>query len=146
MKYERNIRIMAQVANVSEMDMLESRRYPLAQLRALMAGDMIDEGFTKREIAFILHKNRTTIFHLVSESEKIRDRRNGYDRVISLYAKYQQKLIAEDMTKQECIDVLQQYNDWRRYDGELGKGPAMIERRVVGIAIDRAIEYIKETL
>ena len=143
MNYDRNIKIMAQVVNATDSEMLRSRRYPLAQLRALLAVDLYNEGLTKREIGAVLHKDRTTVHYLILESEQIRQKENGFNRVIKLYAEYQQKLLAEDMSRQEVIDILSRFNKYMRYEGELGKRPQLDEPRMICVAIDKAIKYIK---
>ena len=143
MNYDRNIKIMAQVVNATDSEMLRSRRYPLAQLRALLAGDLYNEGLTKREIGAVLHKDRTTVHYLILESEQIRQKENGFNRVIKLYAEYQEKLLAEDLSKQEVIDILSRFNEYMRYEGELGKRPQLDEPRMICVAIDKAIKYIK---
>lgn len=143
MNYDRNIKIMAQVVNATDSEMLRSRRYPLAQLRALLAGDLYNEGLTKREIGAVLHKDRTTVHYLILEAEQIRQKENGFNRVIKLYAEYQEKLLAEDLSKQEVIDILSRFNEYIRYEGELGKRPQLDEPRMICVAIDKAIKYIK---
>ena len=53
------------------------------------------------------------------------------------------------MTKEETIEILRKHNEWRRYDGEVGKGPEMIDPKTLGEAIDTAIqelEMAKETI
>ena len=143
MNYDRNIKIMADVVNATDSEMLRSRRYPLAQLRALLAGDLYNEGLTKREIGAILHKDRTTVHYLILEAEQIRQKENGFNRVIKLYAEYQEKLLTEDLSKQEVIDILSRFNEYIRYEGELGKRPQLDEPRMICVAIDKAIKYIK---
>lgn len=44
------------------------------------------------------------------------------------------------MGKQEAIDILTQYNKWRR--GELEDYP--VAPSVLGVAIERAIKYLEE--
>lgn len=53
------------------------------------------------------------------------------------------------MTREEAIGILRKHNEWRRYDGEVGKGPEMIDPKTLGEAIDTAIQELeraKETI
>lgn len=43
------------------------------------------------------------------------------------------------MTLQESIDLLRWHNEWRRYDGPIGEGPAMLEPKEIGLAIDKVV-------
>lgn len=45
------------------------------------------------------------------------------------------------MDRDECVRILEEYNQWRR--GGDGDQPSPT---VIGIAIDRAIEFIKEDI
>ena len=146
MNHEKNLFTMAKAANVKLDEMLHSRSYPLPQLRNLMMADCYATGMTKKAIAAVFDKDRTTVFHGLKEAAIMREEPKTFKRVLIIYANYQQMLIESEMTKEECIEILSQFNEWRRYDGELGKGPEMIEPRVIGIAIDKAIDYIRETL
>ena len=42
----------------------------------------------------------------------------------------------------ECVKLLRQFNEWRRFDGE--EGPAMPHPKSIGFAIDMAIRLIEE--
>ena len=45
----------------------------------------------------------------------------------------------------ECVKLLRQFNEWRRFDGEPGEeGPAMPHPKSIGFAIDMAIRLIEE--
>ena len=45
----------------------------------------------------------------------------------------------------ECVKLLRQFNEWRRFDGEIDEeGPAMPHPRAIGFAIDMAIQLIEE--
>ena len=40
------------------------------------------------------------------------------------------------MSTEEAVKVLRHFNEWRRYDGAIGEGPAMPDPKDIGIAID----------
>ena len=42
----------------------------------------------------------------------------------------------------ECVKLLRQFNEWRRFDGE--EGPAMPHPKSIGFAIDMAIRLIEQ--
>ena len=45
----------------------------------------------------------------------------------------------------ECVKLLRQFNEWRRFDGEIDEeGPAMPHPKSIGFAIDMAIRLIEE--
>ena len=45
----------------------------------------------------------------------------------------------------ECVKLLRQFNEWRRFDGEIDEeGPAMPHPKSIGFAIDMAIQLIEE--
>ena len=46
------------------------------------------------------------------------------------------------MDIKEAREILIKANLWRRYDGPIDKGPKMPDPKVLGIAIDTAIEYM----
>ena len=48
------------------------------------------------------------------------------------------------MNKQEATEILRKHNEWRRYDGELGKGPEMTDPKKLGEAIDTIVAAIEE--
>lgn len=41
----------------------------------------------------------------------------------------------------EAVDVLRKHNEWRRYNGPVGEGPAMQEPHIIGVAIDVVVNY-----
>ena len=43
------------------------------------------------------------------------------------------------MTPEQCANLLERHQEWRRYDGEIGGGPDMLPPKIVGEAIDAAI-------
>lgn len=47
------------------------------------------------------------------------------------------------MTREEAIKIVRKHNEWRRYDGEVGKGPEMIDPKTLGEAIDTAISELE---
>jgi hypothetical protein len=44
-----------------------------------------------------------------------------------------------DMTRDEAIDILEEHNQWRRFDGEFEDSPRMQDPKLIGEAIDIAI-------
>lgn len=45
----------------------------------------------------------------------------------------------------ECVALLSQFNEWRRFDGEIDEeGPAMPHPKSIGFAIDMAIHLIEQ--
>ena len=45
----------------------------------------------------------------------------------------------------ECVKLLRQFNEWRRFDGEIDEeGPTMPHPKSIGFAIDMAIRLIEE--
>lgn len=45
----------------------------------------------------------------------------------------------------ECASLLRQFNEWRRFDGEIDEeGPAMPHPKSIGFAIDMAIRLIEQ--
>ena len=45
----------------------------------------------------------------------------------------------------ECVKLLRQFNEWRRFDGEIDEeGPAMPHPKSIGFAIDMAIRLIEQ--
>ena len=45
----------------------------------------------------------------------------------------------------ECVALLCQFNEWRRFDGEIDEeGPAMPHPKTIGFAIDMAIQLIEQ--
>ncbi len=45
----------------------------------------------------------------------------------------------------ECLALLRQFNEWRRFDGEIDEeGPAMPHPKSIGFALDMAIRLIEE--
>ena len=45
----------------------------------------------------------------------------------------------------ECVALLRQFNEWRRFDGEIDEeGPAMPHPKSIGFAIDMAIRLIEQ--
>ena len=45
----------------------------------------------------------------------------------------------------ECVKLLRQFNEWRRWDGEMDEeGPAMPHPKSIGFAIDMAIQLIEQ--
>ena len=45
----------------------------------------------------------------------------------------------------ECVKLLRQFNEWRRFDGEIDEeGPAMPHPKSIWFAIDMAIRLIEE--
>ena len=45
----------------------------------------------------------------------------------------------------ECVILLRQFNEWRRFDGEIDEeGPAMPHPKSIGFAIDMAIRLIEQ--
>ena len=45
----------------------------------------------------------------------------------------------------ECVKLLRQFNEWRRFDGEIDEeGPAMPHPKSIGFAIDMAIHLIEQ--
>ena len=45
----------------------------------------------------------------------------------------------------ECVALLSQFNEWRRFDGEIDEeGPAMPHPKSIGFAIDMAIRLIEQ--
>ena len=45
----------------------------------------------------------------------------------------------------ECVALLCQFNEWRRWDGEIDEeGPAMPHPKSIGFAIDMAIQLIEQ--
>lgn len=47
------------------------------------------------------------------------------------------------MTREQALDILSAFNEWRRYDGPIGQGPIMPAPREIGEAIDIAIEVLQ---
>lgn len=50
------------------------------------------------------------------------------------------------MRTYQIIRKLEEYNEWRRYDGELGEGPLMPDPKEVGITIQEAILRLHDYL
>jgi len=49
------------------------------------------------------------------------------------------------MNTAECVALLRQFNEWRRFDGEIDEeGPAMPHPKSIGFALDMAIQLIEE--
>jgi hypothetical protein len=48
------------------------------------------------------------------------------------------------MSIQEAIKILREHNAWRRYSGPIGTGPKATEPKLLGIAIDTAVEYLEQ--
>lgn len=48
------------------------------------------------------------------------------------------------MDKKQALEILQDYQEWRRYDGPMDESPAMQDPKVIGQAIDVAISLLKE--
>ena len=48
------------------------------------------------------------------------------------------------MSREQAIKVLEEYQEWRRYDGPIGEGPEMPSPSTIGEAIDFAIKILKE--
>ena len=49
------------------------------------------------------------------------------------------------MNAAECASLLRQFNEWRRFDGEIDEeGPAMPHPKSIGFAIDMAIRLIEQ--
>ena len=48
------------------------------------------------------------------------------------------------MNLQEAIEILRQYNVWRRYDGPIGEGPEMLDPKTIGDAIDVVCNTMKD--
>ena len=45
----------------------------------------------------------------------------------------------------ECVKLLRQFNEWRRFDGEIDEeGPTMPHPKSIGFAIDMAIRLIEQ--
>ena len=49
------------------------------------------------------------------------------------------------LTKQQALEILRKYNEWRRYDGLIGEGPDMPKAHDIGKAIDLAIEVLQHS-
>lgn len=45
------------------------------------------------------------------------------------------------MTLQKAVDLLRQYNEWRRYSGLVSKGPQQPDPTEIGMAIDTVVEH-----
>ena len=48
------------------------------------------------------------------------------------------------MTKKQALEILQDYQEWRRYDGPMVESPPQPIPSLVGQAIDLAISLLKE--
>jgi len=48
------------------------------------------------------------------------------------------------MNKKEATEILRHHNEWRRYDGEVGKGPEMTDPKKLGEAIDMVVSAMEE--
>jgi hypothetical protein len=46
------------------------------------------------------------------------------------------------MNRETAIEILKDYQEWRRFDGALPDSPPMPDPFIVGKAIDFAIEYL----
>ena len=50
------------------------------------------------------------------------------------------------MTHQEALEILRAHQEWRRYDGPIGKGPEMQDPKLLGEAIDVACWSLEAAL
>lgn len=48
------------------------------------------------------------------------------------------------MKPNHCANLLTCYQDWRRFDGEIGAGPEMLHPQLIGEAIDAAIDIANQ--
>ena len=48
------------------------------------------------------------------------------------------------MNLKEAINILEKHNEWRRYNGPLGKGPQEHNPALIGEAIDYVVKYFKK--
>lgn len=48
------------------------------------------------------------------------------------------------MSPIQCVKLLEQHQAWRRFDGDMCDGPTMLPPKVIGDAIDAAIEIVKQ--
>ena len=48
------------------------------------------------------------------------------------------------MTKKQALEILKDYQEWRRYDGPMVESPPQPIPSLVGQAIDLAISLLKE--
>jgi hypothetical protein len=46
------------------------------------------------------------------------------------------------MTRIEAIKILREHNQWRRFNGDTRDSPPMQDPKLIGEAIDFAIEYM----
>lgn len=47
------------------------------------------------------------------------------------------------MTQEQALKILEEYQAWRRYDGPIQDSPTMQEPKLIGEAIDVAIDKLK---
>jgi hypothetical protein len=47
------------------------------------------------------------------------------------------------MTPKQAAEILRKHNEWRRFDGEPENSPQMLHPKLIGEAIDVAVEYIE---
>lgn len=48
------------------------------------------------------------------------------------------------MDVRQALDILRKHQEWRRYDGDLEKGPAMQKPELIGKALDIAIKIMED--
>jgi hypothetical protein len=47
------------------------------------------------------------------------------------------------MTIKEAAEILRQFNEWRRWDGDWFDGPSQPEPHLIGLAIDVLVRHVE---
>jgi hypothetical protein len=50
------------------------------------------------------------------------------------------------MTRKEAIEILEKYNEWRRFDGETRDNTMMQDPKLIGEAIDVVLDYARSVI